>query len=147
MPRHAPRIPKLPLVWNREPVSGASPKHLTLVAQLPCLGCGLESAGSAHHLLRVPDGRKGMGIRNLDKDSVPLCPKCHLAGYPGSLHASGDEPAWFAARHIDAVAVATALWRVTSDAEAMRNVILKARARAELSRREYERSTLLITGI
>lgn len=129
-----PRISRPKLVHNRAPIEGISPAHLVCVRKVClCLGCGRVGRVIAHHLISIqgPERRKGMGIKERDKDSVPLCEEtCHGPGVPGSVHDRGDEIAWFAERGIDHYAVASALWRVTGDIDAMYRVVFRARQMA-----------------
>ncbi len=51
-----------------------SDAYLAWVRRQPCLGCGREPAGEAHHT-----GRHGIGQKPPDGQAVPLCAECHMA--------------------------------------------------------------------
>jgi hypothetical protein len=110
VPRAAPRLRP-----------GMSAGHLAFIRRLPCCVCGREPGGEAHHLLRV-EGR-GMGMKAADRWAVPLCRVHHQ-----SLHDKGGEEAWFAARGIDARALAERLWRVSGDDQQGARASLRCRA-------------------
>lgn len=83
-----------------------SKKHLSFVAELPCLICKtltdepaftMPSAGEAHHLLKATE--KGIGRKNGDDWAVPLC-NIHHTGRDG-VHRAGDEIKWFRSYGID----------------------------------------------
>lgn len=91
--------------------------HLAFVRSLPCALCFRAGQSEPHHLLRVPNGKKGMGIKNGDEWSIPLCAVHHRA-----LHLDGDEPLYLLAkseyRLIDGPALAAVLWTVTGNSDA-----------------------------
>lgn len=116
-----PRIAKrLPEPGRTRPREGMSQGHLAFIRSLPCCVCAAEPAGEAHHLLCV-EGR-GMGRKAADRWTVPLCHQHHM-----DLHAAGGEETWFAARGIDARALASRLWTVTGDSTQGRRSALRAR--------------------
>ena len=78
--------------------------HLKRVASLWCAVCGYFES-QAHHLLRVPGGKKGMGAKNDDKWAIPLCHKCHSA-----LHLNGNEVKFLAENGVDGTELATRLF-------------------------------------
>ena len=49
--------------------------YLNYVASLPCVVCGQEPAGDAHHAIGVGFG--GMGDKASDLFTMPLCRVCH----------------------------------------------------------------------
>jgi len=76
--------------------------HLAFVARHSCLVCGRQPA-QAHHI-RFAQPR-AMGMKVSDEFAVPLC-----NGHHDAVHRTGDERAWWAARHIDPLAIAEHLW-------------------------------------
>jgi hypothetical protein len=81
--------------------------HLAFVASKPCLVCGRNRA-HAHHLKFAQP--IALGRKVSDEFTVPLCSLHHR-----DLHRHGDERNWWAARGIDALKVAKALWRARID--------------------------------
>lgn len=59
-----------------------APKHLALVARLPCAICGAWPV-HVHHCI---SGRYGQRKAS-DYDTIPLCPPCHQTG-PHAIHKS-----------------------------------------------------------
>ncbi len=53
-----------------------------------------------------------MGLKVSDEYTVPLC-----NGHHDAPHRTGDERAWWAARHIDPLAIAARLWTATDKTE------------------------------
>jgi hypothetical protein len=132
-PRIAKNIPE----HNRREREGMSETHLANVRKCDCLGCGRtyhESVTQAHHLLRTDE--RGLSRKSSDRWAVPLCFWCHDPNVKDSVHHDGDEDGWFAARGIDARAVAAALWTERGNLEAMRRVIFRARQMAALKMKE-----------
>jgi hypothetical protein len=76
--------------------------HLAFVARHPCLICGRRPAQAHHVRFAQP---RAMAMKVSDEFTVPLC-----AGHHDAVHRTGDERAWWAARDIDALAVALRLW-------------------------------------
>ena len=60
--------------------------HLARIRRYPCLICQNTQGIEAHHLLRVPDEQRGMGLKTGDNWAVPLCNRCHQI-----VHAAGNE--------------------------------------------------------
>jgi len=104
--------------------SGMDANHLAMVRKLPCCVCGVRPRIVAHHLLRT--GEHGMGRKSSDKWAVSLCATCHAA-----LHHNGDEEAFLMSHGIDGRALASALWAVRGDLEAMERVVFRFRQRAK----------------
>lgn len=95
--------------------------HLAAVRALPCLKCGMEPAGEAHH---VRARRQMMGKRPSDDATVPLCASCHRHD-ADSLHKVGEANFW-ADVGIDPRLVAERLAAASGDAARMRMVALVA---------------------
>lgn len=49
-----------------------SSSYVAWIRQQPCLGCGRDPAGEAHHT-----GRHGVAQKPPDDQAVPLCRACH----------------------------------------------------------------------
>ena len=81
-----------------------APNNLAFVARHPCLICGRRPA-QAHHI-RFAQPR-AMAMKVSDEFTVPLC-----AGHHDSVHRTGDERAWWAARKIDPLLIAQQLWTI-----------------------------------
>ena len=79
--------------------------HLKFVASQPCLVCG-RSPSDPHHL-RFAQPR-AIGLKVSDEFTVPLC-----RGHHRQLHQVGDEVAWWASQKINALEMATRLWKQT----------------------------------
>lgn len=82
--------------------------YLTWLRRQPCLGCGIEPAGEAHHV-----GRHGMAQKPPDDQAIPLCHACHMA-----LHDLRGPFRGFEKRHIktwEAMALTVSRSRFASD--------------------------------
>ena len=79
-------------------------EHLKFVARHPCLVCGRRPAQAHHVRFAQPSA---MAMKVSDEYTVPLC-----TGHHDSVHRTGDERAWWAARKIDPLAIALQLWSV-----------------------------------
>jgi len=77
--------------------------HLAFVKRHPCVVCGRRPT-QAHHI-RFAQPR-AMSMKVSDEYTVPLC-----NGHHDSLHRTGDERAWWAARNIDPLSIAAGLWK------------------------------------
>tara|TARA_Y100000310_G_C20430049_1_gene691028 strand:+ start:423 stop:716 length:294 start_codon:yes stop_codon:yes gene_type:complete len=86
---------------------------LRFIASLSCCACGGRGGVVPHHLLRVGDRPKGMGRKNEDRWTIPMCFRCHAV-----LHARGDEAAYLDEHGIAGPDLAGQLWRETGDYEA-----------------------------
>ena len=69
-------------------------KHLSFIHEHACClsfvgGC--DGPLHAHHLLRPWSGKRGMGMKAGDENTIPLC-----MGHHGALHMRGDEDGFFA---------------------------------------------------
>jgi DNA recombination protein Rad52 len=78
------------------------PAHLAFVARHPCLVCGRQPT-QAHHIQFAQP--RAMALKVSDEYTVPLC-----NGHHDSLHRTGDERAWWAARKLDPLAISLQLW-------------------------------------
>lgn len=119
-----PRIPKNLPPRPKRTREGDSKAHLAFVRSLPCCVCGDANtlrAHHAHHLLKADDLPKGMGRKNLDRWSLPLCTVCHA-----QLHGHGSEE-WLAQHGIDARALAARLWAISGDYEQGLRVVARCR--------------------
>ena len=76
--------------------------HLKFVARHPCIVCGRRPAQAHHVRFAQPTA---MAMKVSDEYTVPLC-----VGHHDSVHRTGDERAWWAARNIDPLDVALRLW-------------------------------------
>jgi len=105
----APAWPHLPQRIDRSELAVPDPKrlrnpvHLQSVASKPCVICGRRPA-QAHHLTHAQP--KALGRKVSDEFAVPLCALHH-----SELHAGGDERRWWADKAIDALAIASELWK------------------------------------
>lgn len=62
-----------------------NPDHLRRVRALPCIVCG-RGPCHAHHIKTRPDGQKlGVGQKNHDDQTIPLCLEHHTVG-PEAFH-------------------------------------------------------------
>jgi len=97
------------LLTHPEPRRVRDREHVRYVAQQPCLICGRQPC-DAHHL-RFAQSR-AMGRKVSDEFTVPLC-----RGHHREVHHTGDEKAWWEKLRIDAVTVASRLWRQSRPTE------------------------------
>src|SRR5262249_41790421 len=88
-----------------EPRRRRDKDHLRFVASRACLVCGRKPC-EAHHL-RFAQPR-ALGRKVSDEFTVPLCRLHHRA-----VHATGREAEWWTAAHIDPLAIALSLWRMS----------------------------------
>ncbi|MFZ1195636.1 MAG: Rad52/Rad22 family DNA repair protein [Pseudolabrys sp.] len=79
--------------------------HLKFVASQPCLICGRQPSDPHHLRFAQP---RAIGLKVSDEFTVPLC-----RGHHRQLHQAGNEEAWWTARKIAALAIATDLWAET----------------------------------
>ena len=108
------RIPTLNDPPKRKRVkNGRHNDHLAFIRSLPCAVCHRTAFTVSHHLLRVPGGKKGLGIKNDDRWAINLCDRHHL-----NLHLDGNEVRYLAQHSIDGPALAALLWSVSGDREA-----------------------------
>ena len=61
------------------------PKYLAWIAEQPCAVCGTTPVEAAH---TTAPGQKGMAMRGVDLDAIPLCVEDHRDG-PRSHHRLG----------------------------------------------------------
>ena len=81
-------------------------KHLARIAEKACCCCG-QMPVQVHHLLR--GGNRGMGMRNGDDMTIPLCFRHHT-----ELHAAGNETAFLGMFGINGPKLAAQHWRETN---------------------------------
>ena len=106
--------------------------HVELVKMLPCCATAKHGPNDAHHLMRLGSGERGMGLTTAGRWTIPLCRKVHQEITP-----HGDPEAVLMARyHIDARALAMALWSVSPDIKAMQRIVHRATWDARISRGE-----------
>ena len=98
------RIDKSQLVLA-EPKRLRDKAHLKFVALQPCLICGRQPSDPHHLRFAQP---RAIGLKVSDEFTVPLC-----RGHHRQLHQAGNEEAWWTARKIAALAIATDLWAET----------------------------------
>ena len=104
---------------------GMDRSYLDKFEGLPCCipDCRSFHGVVAHHC-RFLDPHRAKGKKPLDKTAVPLCALHH--GYSADgVHRVGtrQEQAWFLARGVNALDLATALWLNSHDEQRMLNVI------------------------
>lgn len=109
--------------------------HLRWVKSLPCLIDGVRGLDVDPAHVRYGDSRYGKSAAGAaekphDQYTVPLRRKHHDA-----QHGAGDERAWWAARGIDPLDVATKLFAESGNDEAGEMIIASARANA---RRQHD---------
>lgn len=102
---------------------GMSADHLALIRKLPCCVTGRVPAGEAHHLKAT--GERGMGLRSTDRWAIPMAHEPHMEVERAG---SRNELAWFTARGIDAIDLATALWLATGDLPRMTRIVIAHRS-------------------
>jgi len=88
-----------------EPKRRRDKPHLRFVASQPCLVCGRHPSDPHHLRFAQP---RALGVKVSDEFTVPLC-----RGHHRELHQTGDEPAWWDKRKIDALRFARQLWEQT----------------------------------
>jgi hypothetical protein len=84
------------------------PEHRKFVARQACLVCGRRPCDPHHLRFAQP---LAMGAKVSDEFTVPLCRTHHR-----EIHCIGDERGWWADRGLDALQIASALWRETRSA-------------------------------
>ncbi len=133
------QMPKKPLLANfrkrgarpkktdswRDRRPGNSDAHLARIRLCPCVHC-LKKPSDPHHL-KYGTGERGMALRSTDRFAVPLCRAHH-----DEVERAGtqNEPGWFAAIGVDALALADALWHA-HDVKTMTRIILAQRGTQE----------------
>lgn len=85
-----------------KPVRVRDPGYLRYVASKPCLVCHCPDV-QAHHLTFAQPRARGLKVS--DEFVVPVCVPCHI-----SIHAHGDERAWWERLRIDPLAWAKKSW-------------------------------------
>lgn len=85
-----------------------SKKHMQAVRDDGCCICESPTA-DAHHI-RIEGHGRGLGIKNGDNWTIPLCRKHH-----DELHSFGDEKLFLDMHGIDGVGLAQSLWRKGND--------------------------------
>lgn len=103
-------------------------EHLKWIRTLPCLVSGKRPVHAAH--IKYPDQRfakrsVGIGEKSDDRWTVPLHPDFHTDG-PDAQH-NANEKAWWEAKGIDPILVASALWGCSGDDEAAEEILKAAR--------------------
>jgi hypothetical protein len=106
------RIDKSQLVLA-EPKRLRDKAHLKFVALQPCLICGRQPSDPHHLRFAQP---RAIGLKVSDEFTVPLC-----RGHHRQLHQAGNEEAWWAARNIGVLTIATDLWAQTRPKSAPSN--------------------------
>jgi hypothetical protein len=99
--------------------------YMARLRTLPCIGCGRDHAGEAHHV-KLSSGVLGkslaMGRRPADRWSLPHCPDCHRSG-PRALHKIGEAPYWQLKR-INPLLLCVRLYAAKADPDKMRAIVL-----------------------
>lgn len=133
------RFRSAPIEHKRNPLpEGAKAEsHLILVRQCPCVVCGKEPCGFAHHLLKPEPGVRGQK-KSMDKWATPLCFDHHDPRVKGSIHFHGGEEDWFALHDIDGRALAKGLWTARGNLDQMWKVVRLHRDLARLKRQQRE---------
>lgn len=114
--------PKAKQSGFRDKRDGMDEAHLAHIRQCPCCICRKMQAGEAHHLQSI--GERGMSLRATDRWAVPLCTEHHTGSAGVHRVGSRRETAWFQERGIDAVWLASALWKARGDLAAMTKIVL-----------------------
>lgn len=100
------------------------PDYLAFVRTLECVVCGDDTSTEAAHIsYRDPSVGKmgrGVGSKEHDKFTLPLCGRCHR-----KQHEHGDERSWWAPR--DPVKLALAIYSTNKDYEEASRIIRAAR--------------------
>ena len=99
--------------WPSEPKRLRDKAHLKFVALQPCLICGRQPSDPHHLRFAQP---RAIGLKVSDEFTVPLC-----RGHHRQLHQAGNEEAWWAARNIGVLTIATDLWAQTRPKSAPSN--------------------------
>ena len=100
---------------------GMSPAHLADIRRLPCCVCLITPGGEPHHV--KTSGNRGMGLRGLDRDTVPMCNECHINGVERA--GAKNELAWFKARGVDVLDLMVALWLARGDFAKQKRIVLE----------------------
>jgi hypothetical protein len=108
------------------------PNHLAFVARHPCLICGRRPAQAHHVRFAQP---RAMALKVSDEYTVPLC-----VGHHDAVHRTGDERAWWAARHLDPLAIARQLW--TANDKSAEFPTLEPQALADMQANDTDVATL-----
>lgn len=132
IPRNLPERKRAPL-----PEGAKCESHLALVRKCPCVICGKEPCGFAHHLLKPEPGVRGQK-KAMDKYGVPLCFDHHDARSKVSIHFHGGEESWFAEHDIDGRGLAKGLWAARGDLDRMGEVVRVHRQLARLKQAQRE---------
>lgn len=94
---------------------GDSSIHLAWIRTLPCLVSGVEGRSEAAHISYAEPAYgklgRGMGLKEEDRWTVPLCPAAHRR-----QHTKKEQRFWSEVG-IDPCIVAMALWGCTGDTE------------------------------
>jgi hypothetical protein len=95
--KRAPIAPK--------PIRLRDKDHRRFVSRQPCLICARQPCDPHHLRFAQP---RGLGLKVSDEFTVPLCRTHHR-----EVHRSADEQAWWQRYRIDALTIASNLWRST----------------------------------
>ncbi len=79
--------------------------HLEMIRHLPCISCWNAYPSEAAHI-RLPN--TGMQVKPDDKQSLPLCSRCHRTG-PGAEHHVGTKE-FYRRLGINPIEIAAALY-------------------------------------
>jgi len=113
--------PKAKKGETTKPVRERDAGHLEALRQCPCVACGHDPAGEAAHIsmASAKHGKpeKGMGSKSADQWTLPLCHACHMRS-----HEVGEQPFW-RDLGLDPLMLAAALYRASSNIEAMRAMV------------------------
>lgn len=126
IPRDAPREKRTKAGKTRKGRT-LDPKYLALIRRCPCISCDTDPARVAAHIRYPRPGQPptGIGVKPSDRDSTPLCPRCHTDA-PGAQHTRGERE-WWAALGIDPHALADDLAAAAPSIEKMRAVVFRTR--------------------
>lgn len=106
-----------------------SEQYLAFIRALPCVACARDPSGEAAHVrynFEVGGERHfGMGERPHDRRAVPLCGFCHREN-GDSQHRVGEVEFW-AARNINPILLAAAIWSNRGSFEVAREIVLRSR--------------------
>ena len=114
----------LRLLRERRKDLGRNPRqinqgHLAAIRQLPCLICRRSPVEACHVRMSTPGKpNAGIGARPDDSATVPMCHEHHM-----EQHGEGERN-FYDRIGIDALKLASALYRVSPNVQKMRGIIL-----------------------
>lgn len=112
--------------------------HLNMIRQMPCILSGrpAEAAHISYGDLDHGKPHNAMGIKADDKYVVPLCPELHRL-CDGSQH-DCSEREWWEQFDIDPIEIATKLWNIGRNYQAMLHIVNSVELSPEARQRVKE---------